>query len=81
MQLDTITIHCTNDADMRRLRHAGGAVWESCEHEAGRSRRLFWRVRLPAVTVIRMGLIALGSELSEVTNVAERPLAKATRGA
>ena len=67
MQLDTVTIRCTAFADMRRLRRAGGAIWEGRQ---GRS--AYWLVRLPAVVALRMGLIGLGAELPEVTARPER---------
>lgn len=64
MELDSVLIKVYSESDLRRLRRAGGEVWQSCE----RGGTWQWRlIKLDAATAIRLQLIAL----AEVQAVAE----------
>ena len=71
MQLNSIIVRASSPADVRRLRHSGGEVWQEYYQgmPTGDTR---WRsalVKVPADAAIRLRLVTLGTDV-ELAGVA-----------
>ncbi len=66
VELDSILVYATTEADVAKLRAAGGEVWQWGGHAANGRGASLWNaalIRLPADVAVRLGLITLGEEL------------------
>lgn len=74
VELDSVLVYATSEADVARLRDAGGEVWQWGGHAANGRGASLWHaalIRLPADVAVRLGLITLGGELQRERQ--ERP--------